>query len=206
MVFAHTTAKVAVCNTDKYAENNKVCGYLSGSNLQHCTGGQCVCPDKQSLTPVGYGSEQCLGEHYCLLLHTCFTTIAVKSGFHRHVPYTFAFNTVASLLCAVIDVQLNTTETCGSKDGVPVVCSFGAVCATQSDGTEACKCFYEAELKQCPVNTKYNLVGSYCKGLTGYVGGSSSDAAPTTETTAPDDEYTLVCGESGYGAIPTSPQ
>eukprot|EP00953_Heterococcus_sp_UTEX-ZZ885_P021438 11955-Heterococcus_DN1.PRE.5 len=140
MVFAHTTAKVAVCNTDKYAEVNKVCGYLSGSNLQHCTGGQCVCPDKQSLTPVGYGSEQCL------------------------------------------------------------------VCATQSDGTEACKCFYEAELKQCPVNTKYNLVGSYCKGLTGYVGGSSSDAAPTTETTAPDDEYTLVCGESGYGAIPTSPQ
>jgi hypothetical protein len=122
-----------VCNTDKYAEVNKVCGYLSGSNLQHCTGGQCVCPDKQSLTPVGYGSEQCLGEHYCLLLHTrlyrfhydyCEGVISRTHAVngYRHTGGTDSLfsismrltlspcNTVASLLCAVIDVQLNTIQ------------------------------------------------------------------------------------------------
>jgi hypothetical protein len=67
-------------------------------------------------------------------------------------------------LCALL---YNTTETCGSKDGVPVVCSFGAVCATSSDGSEACKCFYDVELKHCPKNSYYNVVGAYCTGSGG---------------------------------------
>jgi hypothetical protein len=58
-----TTVREAVCNTDKYAENNKVCGYSSGDYTHRCIDGQCACPEKQTLTPAGFGIEQCLGRY-----------------------------------------------------------------------------------------------------------------------------------------------